>query len=225
MKIEKEILQNEKLTVKSDVFEKLMTIYSLSIEELKNIIKDMEVKYKDINLIDHVKYRIKSPKSIINKMRKKHYDLNYNELIDKVNDIAGIRIICPFIENVYVVRELLMQNSKIQVLDEKDYIQKPKKSGYSSLHLIVEVPVQTDMGKVYVKAEIQVRTMEMDIRAEAGRASHFVHKSIRYEGVEIPVDLTKVNIIGFRVLADEANLNVYDEVGLAKAIDPLNLLR
>ena len=63
-------MQNEKLTVKSDVFEKLMTIYSLSIEELKKIIEDMEVKYQDINLIDHVKYRIKSPKSIINKMKK-----------------------------------------------------------------------------------------------------------------------------------------------------------
>ncbi len=158
-------MQNEKLTVKSDVFEKLMTIYSLSIEELKKIIEDMEVKYQDINLIDHVKYRIKSPKSIINKMKKKHYDLNYNELIEKVNDIAGIRIICPFQENVYIVRELIMQNPKIKVLNEKDYINKPKKSGYSSLHLIVEVPVETDMGKVYVKAEIQIRTMAMDFWA------------------------------------------------------------
>ena len=121
-------MQNEKLTVKSDVFEKLMTIYSLSIEELKKIIEDMEVKYQDINLIDHVKYRIKSPKSIINKMKKKHYDLNYNELIEKVNDIAGIRIICPFQENVYIVRELIMQNPKIKVLNEKDYIQSPKKA-------------------------------------------------------------------------------------------------
>ena len=192
MKIEKEILQNEKLTVKSDVFEKLMTIYSLSIEELKNIIKDMEVKYKDINLIDHVKYRIKSPKSIINKMRKKHYDLNYNELIDKVNDIAGIRIICPFIENVYVVRELLMQNSKIQVLDEKDYIQKPKKSGYSSLHLIVEVPVETDMGKVYVKAEIQVRTMAMDFWASLEHELKYKNNNVTKQASKKLIKAAKV---------------------------------
>ncbi len=158
-------MQNEKLVVKSDIYEKLMSIYSLSIEEIKKIIEDMEVKYKEINLIDHVKYRIKSPKSIINKMKKKNYDLNYNELIEKVNDIAGIRIICPFQENVYIVRELLLENHKIRVLDEKDYIQNPKKSGYSSLHLIVEVPVETDMGKVYVKAEIQIRTMAMDFWA------------------------------------------------------------
>lgn len=158
-------MQNEKLVVKSDIYEKLMLIYSLSIEEIKKIIEDMEVKYKEINLIDHVKYRIKSPKSIINKMKKKNYDLNYNELIEKVNDIAGIRIICPFQENVYIVRELLLENHKIRVLDEKDYIQNPKKSGYSSLHLIVEVPVETDMGKVYVKAEIQIRTMAMDFWA------------------------------------------------------------
>lgn len=142
-----------------------MSIYSLSIEEIKKIIEDMEVKYKKLNLIDHVKYRIKSPKSIINKMKNKKYDLNYNELIEKVNDIAGIRIICPFQENVYIVRQLLMENPKIRILNEKDYIQSPKKSGYSSLHLIVEVPVETELGKVYVKAEIQIRTMAMDFWA------------------------------------------------------------
>lgn len=123
------------------------------------------MKYKDLNLIDHVKYRIKSPESIIKKMKKKNYELNYNELIEKVNDIAGIRIICPFQENVYIVRELLHENPNIKILNEKDYIQSPKKSGYSSLHLIVEVPVNTDMGKVYVKAEIQIRTMAMDFWA------------------------------------------------------------
>lgn len=125
----------------------------------------MEVKYKELNLIDHVKYRIKSPKSIVNKMKKKKYNLTYKEMINKVNDIAGIRIICPFQENVYTVRELLLENPNIRILNEKDYIQFPKKSGYSSLHLIVEVPVKTDMGKIYVKAEIQIRTMAMDFSA------------------------------------------------------------
>ena len=86
-------MQNEKVTVKSDMFEKLMSIYSLSIEEINKIIKEMEVKYKELNLIDNVKYRIKSPKSIINKMKKKKYALNYSQMIEKINDIAGIRII------------------------------------------------------------------------------------------------------------------------------------
>lgn len=103
------------------------------------------MKYKELNLIDHVKCRIKSPKSIVNKMKKKKYNLTYKEMINKVNDIAGIRIICPFQENVYIVRELLLENPNIRILNEKDYIQSPKKSGYSSLHLIVEVPVKTDM--------------------------------------------------------------------------------
>lgn len=142
-----------------------MSIYSLSIEEINKIIKEMEVKYKELNLIDHVKCRIKSPKSIVNKMKKKKYNLTYKEMINKVNDIAGIRIICPFQENVYIVRELLLEDPNIRILNEKDYIQSPKKSGYSSLHLIVEVPVKTDMGKIYVKAEIQIRTMAMDFWA------------------------------------------------------------
>lgn len=161
----KEIVQNKKLTVKSDIFKEIMSIYSLSIEEINKIIKEMEVKYKELNLIDHVKCRIKSPKSIVNKMKKKKYNLTYKEMINKVNDIAGIRIICPFQENVYIVRELLLENPNIRILNEKDYIQSPKKSGYSSLHLIVEVPVKTDMGKIYVKAEIQIRTMAMDFWA------------------------------------------------------------
>ena len=120
------------------------------------------MQYKDLNLIDHVKCRIKSPKSIVNKMKKKKYNLTYKEMIEKINDIAGIRIICPFQENVYIVRNILVNNPKIKVLNEKDYIQKPKKSGYSSLHLIVEIPVKTDLGEIYAKAEIQIRTMAMD---------------------------------------------------------------
>ena len=112
----KEIVQNKKLTVKSDIFKEIMSIYSLSIEEINKIIKEMEVKYKELNLIDHVKCRIKSPKSIVNKMKKKKYNLTYKEMINKVNDIAGIRIICPFQENVYIVRELLLENPNIRIL-------------------------------------------------------------------------------------------------------------
>ena len=128
-----------------------MSVYSLSIEQIRKIVEEWEVKYKEVNLIDHVKYRIKSPKSIIAKMKKKNYDLNYAELIDKINDVAGIRIICPFKENVYIVRQLIMENPNIHILDEKDYIQNPKKSGYSSLHLIIEIPVETELGKVMDK--------------------------------------------------------------------------
>ena len=73
------------------------------------------MKYKELNLIDHVKCRIKSPKSIVNKMKKKKYNLTYKEMINKVNDIAGIRIICPFQENVYIVRELLLENPNIRI--------------------------------------------------------------------------------------------------------------
>ena len=87
------------------------------------------------------------------------------EMIEKVNDIAGIRIICPFQENVYMVRNILVNNPKIKILNEKDYIQKPKKSGYSSLHLIIEIPVETDLGEIYAKVEIQIRTMAMDFWA------------------------------------------------------------
>lgn len=155
-----------------------MTIYSLSIEEIKKIIDDMEVRYSNINLIDHVKYRIKSPESIISKMKKKHYNLNYKDLIEKVNDIAGIRIICPFQENVYIVRNLLIRNPKIKILNEKDFIKKPKPSGYACLHLIVEVPVKSRFGEVYVKSEIQIRTMAMDFWSSIEHELKYKNKNI-----------------------------------------------
>ncbi len=155
-----------------------MAIYLLSIEEVKKIINDMEVMYSNINLIDHVKYRIKSPESIINKMNKKHYNLNYKDLIEKINDIAGIRIICPFQENVYVVRNLLIRNPKIKVLNEKDFIKKPKPSGYACLHLIIEVPVKSKFGEVYVKAEVQIRTMAMDFWSSIEHELKYKNKNV-----------------------------------------------
>ena len=80
-----------------------MSIYSLSIEEINKIIKEMEVKYKELNLIDHVKCRIKSPKSIVNKMKKKKCNMNYQNLIEEISDVAGLRIICPVKDDVFSI--------------------------------------------------------------------------------------------------------------------------
>ena len=157
---------SNKINVKSDVFGKLMNFYALAIKKVEEEINNINQEYHEYHLIDHVKSRIKSPKSMLQKMEHKNYELTYQNLIERINDVAGIRIICPFKNNVYVIKSLLEQNSQIHVLNIKDYIAHPKKSGYTSLHMIVEVPVTIENNIVFVKAEIQIRTIAMDFWAE-----------------------------------------------------------
>lgn len=95
-------------------------------------------------------------------MRRKHLELNYKELIENVNDIAGIRITCPLKSDIETIRKMIKEIPNICVLKEKDYIRKPKASGYSAYHLIVETPVNVENKIIFVKVEIQIRTMAMD---------------------------------------------------------------
>ena len=116
-------------------------------------------------VISKINMRIKSSTSIINKMKKKQYKLNYTNLINNINDIAGIRIVCSLKNDIYTVINVIEKILNIKVLKKKDYITKPKKSGYSGYHLIVEVPVKIENKKIFVKVEIQLRTMAMDFWA------------------------------------------------------------
>ncbi len=161
-------LEGKDVEIKSETFEKLMFLYSAALREVEtkiNILKD-EFKYLyNYTLIDHITTRIKKPESILNKMKKKECNMNYQNLIEEINDIAGIRIICPLKDDIFSVINLIKSYPEFKILKEKDYITKPKKSGYSSYHLIIEVPVNVAGKIIYVKVEIQVRTMAMDFWA------------------------------------------------------------
>lgn len=159
---ENEMYQRNKIKVKSNLYMKLMSIYSQAIEEVKREIDDINKEY---NLVDHIKTRIKSPKSIVKKMKDKNYELTYQNMIDNINDIAGVRVIAKTIDDVYKIKNILENNSNITIIKEKDYIKKPKKSGYTSLHIIAEVPTKIDENIVFVKVEIQIRTIAMDLWA------------------------------------------------------------
>ena len=145
-----------------------MHLYSLAMRNLEEKVDFIERDYKEIyeqDLINHKVCRIKTPESIIKKMTRKNYELTYQNLIEKIHDIAGLRIICPFKANVYEVVERIREFEDCKIVKEKDYIRKPKKTGYSSYHIILEVPVQLEETKVYAKVEIQIRTMAMDFWA------------------------------------------------------------
>ena len=159
---------DEKIEEKTNTFEKIMAIYEMAIEELKTKTKNIQKEYQvfyEYELIDHINTRIKKPDSIINKMKKKGYELTYKEMIEKINDIAGVRIICQLKDGIFKIRELIEKIPGVVIDKEKDYVTYPKESGYSSYHMIVKVPVVLSNQLIYVKVEIQIRTLAMDFWA------------------------------------------------------------
>ena len=149
-------------------FNLLMNIYQTAANQVfQEIVELKESLYSlyGYDVINNITSRIKTPTSIINKMKKKNCILNYKNLIENINDVAGIRIICPIKSDIYTIIDLIELIPNIKVIETKDYINKPKKSGYSGYHIIVETPVKIAEKEILVKVEIQLRTMAMDFWA------------------------------------------------------------
>lgn len=149
-------------------FKKIMLMYKSALKEIEtkvNILSDeFQTLYK-YNPIEHIKTRVKSPESIIKKMERKNLGITYNNMVNYINDVAGIRIICSFLPDIYRIVEMFEKSEDLKIIEKKDYIKEPKPSGYSSFHLIVLVPVSFSNGTVDVKVEIQIRTIAMDFWA------------------------------------------------------------
>ena len=141
-------------------------ISALKVLETQLEIINDDFKYiKKYNPIEHIKTRIKSADSIINKLYKDNLEFTLDNVEKYINDIVGVRIICAFESDVFELIDIIRNSNMIHVIKEKDFITKPKKTGYRSYHLIVEVPVELINEKVMVKAEIQIRTLAMDLWA------------------------------------------------------------
>lgn len=153
------------IDVQEQNFQTLMLIYEKAMTQAKQEIEGLKTSLKELynyDVIAGIESRIKTPDSIVKKMKKKNYDLNYEELIKNINDVAGIRIVCPFKTDIFKIKEIIEKNSKLEVLEIKDYVTEPKKSGYSGLHIIAQTPVNIGNNVAKVKVEIQIRTMAMD---------------------------------------------------------------
>ncbi len=156
---------NNKIDKNDKNFERLMFIYSLAIREIEhkmNIIKDEFKYFYEYDMIDNMKTRIKSYDSIIKKMNNKKINMTYKSMIENVNDIAGVRIVCPLKKDIYTIRNIVETIPGIEIKKEKDYVAEPKKSGYASYHLVLEVPICLSQMRIMVKLEIQIRTVTMD---------------------------------------------------------------
>lgn len=147
---------------------RLMMVYEFGMEEILTKINILRNEFRlshDYNPIEHVSSRMKSIQSLVKKAQRKGIALEYGALRASLFDIAGIRLTCSFVTDIYRMRELLLAQTDLTLLDERDYIAHPKPNGYKSLHLIVEVPVFLAEGVEHIPVEIQLRTIAMDFWA------------------------------------------------------------
>lgn len=158
----------DKLFAPAGQFKEFMMMYSSAIKEVRTKFEilndDLSVTYNR-NPIEMIKTRIKSPKSIIDKMQRKGIDINMNSLMYYIEDVAGVRVICSFIDDIYEVANMLVSQDDITLVSVKDYIKNPKPNGYRSYHIIVEVPVFFANRRQNMKVEVQLRTIAMDFWA------------------------------------------------------------
>jgi len=153
------------INVKEQEFQKIMRIYEMAMTQVKDDLENAKnslSNFYQYDVINNINCRVKTPDSIIKKMKRKQYDLNYKNLIENVEDIAGIRVVCPFKNDVFKVVKYIEENPNLEILQKKDYITKPKKSGYSGYHIIAQTPVNIGDAFANVKTEIQIKTMAMD---------------------------------------------------------------
>ena len=135
------------------------------IETKLNVLNDEFSLQYNYNPIETIKTRVKEPMSIIEKMKRKGIPPSIENIENTLNDIAGIRVICSFPEDIYAIAEMLINQDDITLISKKDYIANPKPNGYRSLHLIVEIPIFLSKGKKFMKVEVQFRTIAMDFWA------------------------------------------------------------
>lgn len=146
----------------------VILLYTSALKQMQTKLEILNDEFQHVhqyNPIEHIKARIKTSESIVKKLRKKGYESTIQNMVDHVNDIAGLRIICSFTSDIYKIAEMITNQSDIKVQYVKDYIQNPKESGYRSYHMHITVPVYLSDKIVETKVEIQIRTVAMDFWA------------------------------------------------------------
>ncbi|MEH6986380.1 GTP pyrophosphokinase [Cytobacillus firmus] len=197
---------------------RFMMSHKFALEEINtklNILKEEFQYVHDYNPIEHIKSRIKSPESIFKKLQRKKLDITLESIKQNIRDIAGVRITCSFVSDIYKIKDMLESQKDITVLECRDYIQNPKPNGYQSLHLIVQIPIFMSDREELVPVEIQIRTIAMDFWAS------LEHKIYYKYNKEIPQRIVKE----LKEAADTASRldrkmeNLHDEMIALKQLD------
>ncbi len=159
-----------------DSWKEVTLIYNSALKQISTKLEILNDEFQHVhryNPIEHIKSRIKTPESIVKKLKKHGYESNITNMVEHVNDIAGIRVICSFTSDIYRIAEMISNQSDIKVISVKDYIVHSKPSGYKSYHMLVTVPVYLSDRIVDTKVEIQIRTVAMDFWASLEHKIHY----------------------------------------------------
>ncbi|MDZ8160329.1 GTP pyrophosphokinase [Microbacterium aquimaris] len=162
------MLSPSELRTARDEFQQFLMEYRFGMQEIEtkiSILRDEFLQRHDYNPIEHVSSRVKSPDSLVEKVRRRGIPADFATVRDQITDIAGVRITCSFVTDAYRLFDLLAAQDDIEVLQVKDYIAAPKPNGYKSLHAILQVPVFLSTGRIEVPVEVQFRTIAMDFWA------------------------------------------------------------
>ncbi|MGI5947053.1 MAG: GTP pyrophosphokinase [Lachnospiraceae bacterium] len=149
-------------------FQQVMMMYTCAIREVKTkleVLNDELSVRNQRNPIEMIKSRVKKPMSIVEKLQRKGLPISLEAMVDNLDDVAGIRVICSFVDDIYDVADMLIRQDDIKVIAVKDYIKHPKENGYRSYHMIVEIPVFFSDRKKPMRVEVQIRTIAMDFWA------------------------------------------------------------
>lgn len=143
-------------------------LYSAAIKEIRTKFEILDDEFKikyNYNPIHQIESRLKTPKSILEKLKRKGFDISLKSIRENLFDVAGIRVICNYVDDIYCIADLLTKQDDITLIRTKDYIENPKENGYRSLHLIVSIPIFLAESTENVMAEIQIRTIAMNLWA------------------------------------------------------------
>ena len=189
--MEKKIESEEYIGEGIDSWNSVILTYNAALKQMETkieILNDEFMHVHQYNPIEYVKTRIKTPESIVKKLKRYGYETSIQNMVKYCNDIAGVRVVCSFTSDIYRLADIIGRQNDITVISVKDYMKKPKASGYKSYHMIVSLPVFLSDRQVDVKVEIQIRTIAMDFWASLehkiyykfeGNAPDYISRDLR----------------------------------------------
>ncbi len=168
-----------------------MFLYNSAMKKVRTKIEILSDEFQYVhqyNPIEYIKSRLKSPESIVNKLRKNKIEISVANMMEELNDVAGVRVVCSFTSDIYKLADMIGKQADLTVVAIKDYIKRPKESGYKSYHMIVTVPIYMTDREEQIKVELQIRTIAMDFWASLehkiyykfeGNAPDYISRDLR----------------------------------------------
>ena len=185
---ENELLYDAEYKEMLTAYNKVEYLYEAGIAFVRGRLETLNNEFRarhSHNPIHHIQSRVKTPQSITMKLRKMGVPVSMTNAKKNLRDIAGVRVICCYVEDIFTVARLLTSQDDVQLIEEKNYIKHPKDNGYRSLHIVVDVPVYVSQGKLFIPVEIQIRTVAMDFWAT-------LEHGIRYKATdEVPASIVQ----------------------------------